>query len=222
MLGARHTQNVNLWTDAETLEHFRTYARLHNSLVPYIYSVAREASERGYPIMRHLFLEYPEDPNTYALDDEYLLGGSLLVCPVITPGARDRSCYLPTGDWVDYWTGEIYRGAGYGTLPAPLERIPLLVRAGALLPTSLSAVETLARASTSGDDLILRIMPSPAREHTAEFRLYDGTLFRYAATPGGAELHIDGSPVARRVSVESGTAQMNLQVEAGGRVTVTW
>jgi alpha-glucosidase (family GH31 glycosyl hydrolase) len=161
MLGARHTQNVNLWTDAETQEHFRTYARLHNSLVPYIYSVARQASERGYPIMRHLFLEYPDDPNTYSLDDEYLLGDALLVCPVITPGVRDRSCYLPAGDWVDYWTGEMYRGAGYVTLPAPLERIPLLVRAGALLPTAVPAVETLASAGTPGDDLVVRITPQP-------------------------------------------------------------
>lgn len=222
ILGARHIQNVNLWTDAETLQHFRKYARLHNSLVPYIYSFAREASERGYPIMRHLFLDYPDDPHTYTLDDQYLLGDALLVCPVVTPGASDRSCYLPAGDWVDFWTGEMYRGAGYVTLPAPLERIPLLVRAGALLPTAAPTVETFASVSASGDDLILRIMASPEREHTAEFRLYDGTLLRYAATPGGAELHVDGSPVARRISVESETTHLDLQVQAGGNVTVTW
>ena len=222
MLGARHTQNVNLWTDAQTQEHFRTYARLHNSLVPYIYSVAREASQFGYPIMRHLFLEYPDDPNTYTLDDQYLLGDAPLVCPVVTPGARNRSCYLPAGDWVDFWTGEMYRGAGYVTLPAPLERIPLLVRAGALLPTAAPTIETFASASASGDDLILRIMPSPEREHTAEFRLYDGTLLRYAATPGGIELHIDGSPVTRRVSIESGTTHLDLQIDAGRNATVTW
>jgi alpha-glucosidase (family GH31 glycosyl hydrolase) len=95
--------------------------------------------------MRHLFLEYPDDPNTYTLDDEYLLGDSLLVCPVVTPGARERSCYLPGGEWIDYWTGQAYSGTGYVTLAAPLERIPLLVRAGSQVPTYSPAIETLPR-----------------------------------------------------------------------------
>ena len=208
MLGARHTQNVNLWTDAETLEHFRTYAQLHNSLGPYIFSLAREASERGYPIMRHLFLEYPDDANTYALDDQYMLGDSLLVCPVVTPGARDRSCYLPAGEWLDYWTGQAYTGAGYVTLAAPVERIPLLIRAGSLLPTYPATVETLVPSGqpdtrTAGEDLALRVAPHPdALEHAAEFRLYDGTLLRYAATPAHATLDILGSPVGRSLSLE--------------------
>jgi len=208
MLGARHTQNVNLWTDAGTLEHFRTYARLHNSLVPYIYSLAREASERGYPIMRHLFLEYPEDPNTYALDDQYMLGDSLLVCPVVTSGARDRSCYLPVGEWLDYWTGQAYSGAGYVTLAAPVERIPLLIRAGSLLPTYPATLDTLVASNqpdirTAGEDLELRVAPHPGTpEHAAELRLYDGTELRYIATPAHATLDVLESPVRRRLSLQ--------------------
>jgi alpha-glucosidase len=208
MLGARHTQNVNLWTDAETLEHFRTYAQLHNRLVPYIYSVARDASERGSPIMRHLFLEYPDDPNTYALDDQYLVGDSLLVCPVVTPSARDRLCYLPAGEWVDYWTGQAYSGAAYVTLPAPIERLPLLIRAGALLPTSAATIETLAPVSRldslgRGADLTLRVAPHPGTPaHTSELRLYDETLLRYAATPAHATLEILGSAARRSLSLE--------------------
>jgi len=208
MLGARHTQNVNLWTDADTLEHFRTYAQLHNSLVPYIYSFAREASERGYPIMRHLFLEYPDDPNTYALDDQYMLGDSLIVCPVVTPGARDRSCYLPAGEWLDYWTGQAYKGGRYVTLAAPVERIPLLVRAGALLPLYAATVETLVPARrldtrTAGEDLVLRVAPHPGTPaHEAQLRLYDGTQLHYATTSAQATLDILRSPVRRIMSLE--------------------
>jgi alpha-glucosidase (family GH31 glycosyl hydrolase) len=224
MLGARHIQNVNVWTDAQTLEHFRTYALLHNSLVPYIFSLAREASERGYPIMRHLFLEYPEDPNTYALDDQYLLGDSLLVCPVVTPGARYRSCYLPRGEWLDYWTGQAYTGGGYLTLPAPVERIPLLIRAGSLLPMYPPTVETLVQASafdtrTAGEDLVVRVAPHLSTpEHTAQLRLYDGTLLWYAATLAHAKLEILGSPVGRRLSVELPSHGSRLAVTVSGEL----
>jgi alpha-D-xyloside xylohydrolase len=134
LLGARARGGINVWTDADTQRVFRDYARLHLSLIPYIYHYAQVASDTGAPIIRPLFLEAPADPTTYAIDDEFFLGDSLLVCPVVTPGARERRCYLPAGSWTDFWTGQTHQGPGWVTLPAPLERVPLLARTGATIP----------------------------------------------------------------------------------------
>jgi alpha-D-xyloside xylohydrolase len=138
MLGSQ-TDPVGLWTDDETLAVFRAYARLHTALKPYLYHYARIAHERGLPILRPLFLNYPAEPETYALSDEYLLGDDLLVAPVLQPGQTERRVYLPTGQWRDYWTGNIHTGPGWTTVPAPLHHIPLFVREGSALPLPVPA-----------------------------------------------------------------------------------
>lgn len=136
---------ITLWTDAETLALFRGYARLHTALVPYLYRHAEVAHARGLPIVRPLFVDYPAEPATYAVDDQYLLGDDLLVAPVLRPGEAERRCYLPAGGWRDYWTGQTHHGPGWTTVPAPVERIPLFVREGAVLdlpaPDTLTAPE---------------------------------------------------------------------------------
>lgn len=123
--------SITLWTDVETLVLYRAYARLHSALVPYLHRQAETAHATGLPIVRPLFVDFPAEAETYGLDDQYLLGGDLLVAPVLEPGAVERRCYLPTGDWRDYWTGDISSGPGWITVPAPVERVPLFVREGA-------------------------------------------------------------------------------------------
>jgi alpha-glucosidase (family GH31 glycosyl hydrolase) len=86
MLGDAH-QPVDIDTDGETLAVFRAYARLHTALEPYLYRFAVLAHERGLPILRPLFVDYPEEPETYGLEDQYLLGSDLLIAPVLEPGA---------------------------------------------------------------------------------------------------------------------------------------
>jgi len=122
---------ITLWTDADTLTVFRAYARLHAALLPYLYACAKTAHARGLPIVRPLFLNYPAEPATSTLDDQYLLGDDLLVAPVLRPGHVERRCYLPDEGWRDYWTGRMHRGPGWTTVAAPLERIPLFIREGA-------------------------------------------------------------------------------------------
>jgi alpha-glucosidase (family GH31 glycosyl hydrolase) len=125
---------IDLWHDDETTETFRRYARLHTSLLPFWMSYAAEAERTGTPILRHLMLEYPADPQAALAEHEYLLGRELLVAPVIEQGATTRKLYVPAGEWLDYWTGDRYKGGSQVTVPAPIERIPILVRAGSLLP----------------------------------------------------------------------------------------
>jgi alpha-glucosidase (family GH31 glycosyl hydrolase) len=171
---------VDLWFDAQTTDIFRKFARLHVSLFPYLYSFAQEASRTGLPIMRHPMLEWPGDPKTYDAQYEYLLGDRILVAPVVKEGARSRSLYLPKGSWVDFWTGKIEEGGSEVTVSAPLEEIPMLVRAGSVLPFAGSDIDTLAsdlagtQYKTLDGNLIWRVFPSPTPS-TEGFTLYDGT-----------------------------------------------
>ena len=84
--------------------------------------------------MRHLMLEYPDDPMAWKAENEYLLGTKVLVAPVISQGATTRSLYLPKGMWADYWTGEMLDGGRQVEVSAPLDRIPVFFRAGSIIP----------------------------------------------------------------------------------------
>lgn len=103
---------------------------LRQRMQPYLKSVMREAHELGRPVMRPLFYQYPEDAEAWNVEDEYMFGGDLLVAPVMYPGMRERSVYLPAGsDWVDLRTGEEFTGGQCITSPAPIESIPVFARA---------------------------------------------------------------------------------------------
>lgn len=107
--------------------------RLRYRLMPYLYSAAVESTRTGVPMMRALLVDFPDDPATWTADLEYLLGPDLLVAPMIDPDGR-RQVYLPAGDWVDHWTGEVHSGQRYLPVSKPLDQIPLFVRHGALIP----------------------------------------------------------------------------------------
>lgn len=112
----------------------RDYARLRQRLLPYTYTLAWENSQTGAPLARPLTYEAPTRAST-SLSDSYLWGRDLLVAPVLRAAQTQRSVDLPAGsDWVDYWTGTRYAGGSVVTVAAPLARLPLLVRAGTLLP----------------------------------------------------------------------------------------
>src|SRR5262249_29422871 len=133
-LGNKCRSAIDVWSTPATVAAFRQYATLHQQLVPYLYGLAQEAVEKGRPIMRPVALM--SQGHRRAAQDEftYLLGDDLLVAPVVEPGARNRSLFLPDAEWVDWWEGQRYRGPAAVTVAAPLDRIPLFVRAGALIP----------------------------------------------------------------------------------------
>jgi alpha-glucosidase (family GH31 glycosyl hydrolase) len=122
------------WTyDERVLELYREAVLLHERLVPYIQGAAATAARSGLPIMRPLCLVDPEDPVGWAIADSYMLGPSLWVAPVLEEGAAERRAYLPRGEWFDCWSGERLEGGRWIEAEAPLERIPLWVRAGSLV-----------------------------------------------------------------------------------------
>jgi alpha-glucosidase/alpha-D-xyloside xylohydrolase len=113
----------------------RKYLELRYRLLPYNYTLCREAHDANLPLMRAMWLHYPDDAQAVARGDQYLWGRDMLVAPVVERGATERSVYLPKGDdWYDYWTGERHAGGQEVTRTVDLETLPLYVRAGAIVP----------------------------------------------------------------------------------------
>ncbi len=113
----------------------RRAIELRYELLPQVYQVMHEAAETGVPAMRAMFLEFPEDPRTYDIQDQFLFGHDLLVAPVLREAQAERGVYLPAGDWYDYWTGRLVKGGRTVSVPVTLESIPIYVRAGAVVFT---------------------------------------------------------------------------------------
>ena len=113
----------------------RATIELRYKLLPYLYTLFREHEETGAPVMRPLWYEYPADVETYLNDTEFLVGRDLLVAPVMSQGATKRPVYFPKGDaWLDWHTGARYEGGRSAEVAAPIDRLPVFVRAGAVLP----------------------------------------------------------------------------------------
>ncbi|MDP4210565.1 MAG: glycoside hydrolase family 31 protein [Bacteroidota bacterium] len=111
------------------------YDELRYRLMPYIYSLAGMAFHNDYTLMRSLAMSYTGDKNTYGISDQFLLGPALMACPVYTYKARNRDVYFPAGtNWYDFYSGKLMSGGHNATVDAPLERIPLFVPAGTILP----------------------------------------------------------------------------------------
>jgi alpha-glucosidase len=113
----------------------RKYLKLRYQLLPFLYTTLEEAHRTGTPLFRPLVLNYQDDPNTYNLDDQFMIGNDLLVAPILKPDVTRRLVYLPKGVWYDYWTNQKYEGGKMVSVEAPLETVPMFVRAGAIIPT---------------------------------------------------------------------------------------
>ena len=124
------------------MDDFRRIDELKYQLMPYVYAQAKDCSERGLPMLRALFIEYPEDPGSWLVDDEYLFGSSILVAPLFHESETSRAVYLPPGTWVDYQTGKAYAG-GWQTLTAGAIPALILVRDGTVIPQIKLAQSTM-------------------------------------------------------------------------------
>jgi len=112
----------------------RKYLKLRYRLLPLLYTALEESARTGVPVFRPLLLNYQGDANTLNLDDEFMIGDDLLVAPVLRRDLTSRMVYLPKGTWIDYWTGKRSIGPAMIRADAPLETVPMYVRAGAIIP----------------------------------------------------------------------------------------
>ena len=210
----------------------REFAELRYRLLPYTYSLAWQAHTQGLPLMRPLVLNYPDDPRVWQLGHQFLWGDDLLVAPVTREGATTWPLYLPAGVWYDFWSGARHEGPGGITVDAPLERLPLLARAGAILPLGPLVQHTGERPL---DEITLRIFPPAQTGASSHFELYedDGRSLgyrqgRYALTsyecatgPDGVTVRI-GEPAGDRAVVPA-PRRYRLEIWGGaapGAVTV--
>lgn len=115
------------------MDDFRRADELKYRLMPYVYAQAKDASQRGLPMVRALFVEYPDDPGAWQVEDEYLFGTDILVAPLMESGMTGRDVYLPPGQWIDYQTGKSYAG-GWHKVEAGQIPVVMLVRDGAVIP----------------------------------------------------------------------------------------
>ena len=162
-----YKSNAELWNYGPETEKILTqYDELRYRLLPYIYSAAWGVTNRGETLMRSLPLEFSSDPGAREIADQFLFGPSLLINPVTVEGATQRALYLPAGsDWVDFWTGKRSGGGQTVTAEAPLDRIPIYARAGAIVPIGPRAESAVAKA----DPIELRIYPGA----NGDFSLYE-------------------------------------------------
>lgn len=124
--------------DNRILEQYRKYANIRMNLLPYLYEEAVNCVRYSRPMMAHLIFDYPEDENVLNIDDQYMLGRGLLIAPVISEGQRERNVYLPEGKWYDFWTGKIAFGGKAVEYPCELDKIPVFVKDGCIIPVNLN------------------------------------------------------------------------------------
>ncbi|WP_315760272.1 TIM-barrel domain-containing protein [Sphingomonas sp. Y38-1Y] len=154
------------------------WLRLRYSMIPYLYSLGRGTYEGGAPFMRALFMDFGSDPKVADIRDQYMLGPAFLVAPVLEQGRTSRSVYLPAGaDWYDWWTNKRYTGGQTIEAAAPIERMPLFVRAGSIVPVG-AAIR-----NTSEKQALKAIRVYPGRD--ARFTLYDDDGVTNAYQRGG-------------------------------------
>lgn len=153
----------------EAKENAKKYLRLRYALMPYIYSQAKRCIQTSLPMMRALVLEYQEDENVHAIDNQYLFGDCLLVAPVLHRGARKRKLYLPKGCWIDWWTAEVLQGGRWIEKDAPLDILPLYVKDGSLIPLCQEMDYT-----TQAQWNPIRLKAFFANESVAKMQLYEG------------------------------------------------
>ncbi len=145
--GVSSSVRWQIWDDQESEDTYRKYASYKTRMIPYVQVAVDEARARGTPIMRHLFLLYPSDPNVYTIGDEYMYGDSLLAAPVVHRGLTSRPVYLPASDYYDFWSGERVHGKTTVTAEASLDDVPVYAIQGGIVPMLSPDVESLFPAS---------------------------------------------------------------------------
>lgn len=136
-----------------TINKLAKIDKLRYRLMPYIYSLAGKVTHENYTMMRHLVMDYRNDSRVWNIDNQFLFGPALMINPVTSPGMTQRSVYLPEGDWFDFWTGEHHTGKKNILTSAPLDIIPIFVKAGSIVPMG----PFIQYASESVDPLEIRV-----------------------------------------------------------------
>lgn len=163
------------WRFGEEVEKILTkFIKLRYRLLPYIYTLMWKVYSEDYTIIRPLVMDFREDPEVLDIDDQYMFGPYIMVSPITTPSTYEREVYIPKGLWYDFWSGEKFYGGKYIRVEAPLDRIPLHIRAGSLIPMASPGIKN---SMEEVNEIELRVY----RGRDSEFYIYidDGETYRY-------------------------------------------
>ncbi|MGC4375347.1 glycoside hydrolase family 31 protein [Fictibacillus sp. Mic-4] len=164
------------WAFGEEAERIiKRYIELRYRWLPHLYTLFKEAASTGLPIMRPLLMEYADDENVLNLSDQFMLGSTVMIAPILQPGTSHRVVYLPEGNWIDYWTDERYEGGGHRLYKASLETLPIFIKEGAILPHGT------AKQSTSDPETKMTFHIYGTPDGKSEYCLYedDGETFAF-------------------------------------------
>ena len=154
----------------------RKYVQLRYQLLPYLYTALADAHETGLPCIRPLILENQNDYNALNIEDEFMIGDKLLCAPVLQEGATERELYLPAGEWYEFFNGKKYKGGQYIKVQAPLDTVPLFVKAGSVLPMG-PVVDYVGANSSEG--ISYHVFPNHDGEAIGEIYDDDGNSTAY-------------------------------------------
>ena len=190
--------DTELWTYGKAAEPILAdWLRLRYTLMPYIYSLGRHTYDSGAPFMRALFMDFPNDPKVVTIGDQYMFGPAFLVAPVTEQGQTKRPVYLPAGTaWYDYWTNQRYEGGQTIKVDAPINRMPLFVKAGSIVPMGAAVQSTAEKQALES----IRVYPGA----DARFTLYDddGTTNAYRKN-GGTKAELMWNERTRALTAKS-------------------
>lgn len=176
------------------------YLKLRYQLLPYTYSIAYRSYQTGAPYMRALFMDFPADPKAADIPDEYMYGPAFLVAPVSEQGATSRTVYLPAGyDWYNYWTNEKMHGGQTIEVNAPIDTLPLFVKAGSIVPLG-SEIQ-----STKQPQTIAAVRVYPGADGSFTIFQDDGSTYAYEKT-GGSVTKLTWNDTAHRLEHQGAPA----------------
>jgi alpha-D-xyloside xylohydrolase len=205
-------KEAEIWSfgkQAETV--MARFDTLRYQLIPYIYSQAKFTHDTGAPFMRALWMDFPNDPNVANIGTQYMFGPAFLVAPVTEQGQTEKDVYLPAGsDWYNYWTNEKLSGGRWVKVAAPIDQIPVFVRAGSVVPIGAEVQSTATRQA------IAEVKVYPGKD--GEFQLYDDDGVSYDYEKGKSSITtLKWNDASGKLSVVGGDAGLAKSVKIIGK-----
>jgi alpha-D-xyloside xylohydrolase len=175
------------------MNNFRTVIETKYKLMPYIYAESKNASEKGLPMMRALFIEFPDDAGAWQIDNQYMFGSDILVAPLFEQDSKSRQVYLPKGQWIDYQTGKSYN-TGWHTIEGGALSVVMMVRDGAVLPHL-----KVAQSTKDLDWTNIELIPYSANSTSLRGKIClpsDNVLHTLTLSKKGSKFVLDKNPLA--------------------------